>query len=123
MPIYEYVCSKCGHEWDTIQKVSEKPLTACPKCGKKSAKRKISAAAFHLKGSGWYVTDYKSGGAASKEKDSGDEASTPKTDKSETKVESSKDEGPSKTPKPVTKTEKQPASKPSGRKKSRSRLS
>ncbi len=76
MPIYEYVCSKCGHEWDAIQKFSEKPLTACPKCSKKAAKRKISASAFHLKGSGWYVTDYKAGGA----KTDGDSASEAKSD-------------------------------------------
>jgi len=89
MPIYEYVCTKCGHEWDTIQKFSEKPLTTCPRCSKKSAKRKISAAAFHLKGSGWYVTDYKkdSGGDTSK-KESGGEASETKAEaKTDTKAE------------------------------------
>ena len=74
MPIYEYVCSKCGHEWDAIQKFSERPLTNCPKCSKKAAKRKISASAFHLKGSGWYVTDYKKSGDGAK-KDGGDSAS------------------------------------------------
>ncbi len=90
MPIYEYVCTKCGHEWDTIQKFSEKPLTTCPKCSKKSAKRKISAAAFHLKGSGWYVTDYKkdAGGDSSKKKDDGEASETKTEAKADTKAES-----------------------------------
>ncbi len=82
MPIYEYICTKCGHEWDTIQKFSEKPLTNCPKCSKKAAKRKISASAFHLKGSGWYVTDYKSGGTS---KDGGDSAATETESKGDAK--------------------------------------
>ncbi len=87
MPIYEYVCSKCGHEWDAIQKFSEKPITTCPKCSKKAAKRKISASAFHLKGSGWYVTDYKKGGASKESGDSASESSASDT-KSEAKGDS-----------------------------------
>jgi putative FmdB family regulatory protein len=59
MPIYEYRCAECGHQEDHLQKVSEKPLTKCPACGKKAYKKLLSAAGFQLKGSGWYATDFK----------------------------------------------------------------
>jgi putative FmdB family regulatory protein len=57
MPIYEYECAKCGHIHEIMQKMSDKPLTKCPDCSGKLHKL-ISQSAFHLKGSGWYVTDY-----------------------------------------------------------------
>jgi putative FmdB family regulatory protein len=57
MPIYEYECSACGHHEEVIQNFSDKPLTKCPECAGKMNKL-ISQSAFHLKGSGWYVTDY-----------------------------------------------------------------
>lgn len=56
MPIYEYHCSKCG-DFETMQKMSDKPLTTCPTCRRKVTKL-ISSTTFHLKGSGWYITDY-----------------------------------------------------------------
>ena len=59
MPIYEYRCSECGHELEAIQKFSDPPLTACPDCGRDGLQRQISAAAFRLKGGGWYETDFK----------------------------------------------------------------
>jgi putative FmdB family regulatory protein len=59
MPIYEYECKVCGHTFDTIQRFSEEPLTDCPVCQEPALKKLISASAFHLKGSGWYVTDFK----------------------------------------------------------------
>jgi putative FmdB family regulatory protein len=59
MPIYEYQCKACGHTFDTIQSFSEEPLTDCPVCKEPALKKLVSAAAFHLKGSGWYVTDFK----------------------------------------------------------------
>lgn len=61
MPFYEYQCTKCGHEEEVLQKVSDKPLKKCPECGKSSMKKMVSAAAFRLKGGGWYETDFKSG--------------------------------------------------------------
>jgi len=61
MPIYEYRCDNCGHEFDTLQKVSDEALTDCPECGKPSLVKKVSAAGFRLKGGGWYETDFKSG--------------------------------------------------------------
>ena len=60
MPIYEYVCKDCGHEFDALQKISDAPLNTCPACEKDSLKKKISAAGFRLSGSGWYETDFKS---------------------------------------------------------------
>jgi putative FmdB family regulatory protein len=57
MPIYEYECTSCGQHEEVIQKFSDKPLTTCPRCAGKLQKL-ISQSAFHLKGSGWYVTDY-----------------------------------------------------------------
>jgi putative FmdB family regulatory protein len=57
MPLYEYECDTCGHRFETIQRFSDPPLDRCPNCG--GAVRKLqSAPAFHLKGSGWYITDY-----------------------------------------------------------------
>lgn len=61
MPIYEYVCESCGHELEALQKLSDPLLTDCPQCESQSLKKKISAAAFRLKGGGWYETDFKSG--------------------------------------------------------------
>jgi putative FmdB family regulatory protein len=60
MPIYEYRCGACGKEHEVLQKVSERPLTKCPSCGKPKLQKLLSAAGFQLKGSGWYATDFKS---------------------------------------------------------------
>ena len=59
MPIYEYRCSACGHELEVMQKMSDARLVDCPKCGKPTLSKKVSAAGFQLKGSGWYVTDFR----------------------------------------------------------------
>jgi len=59
MPIYEYQCQDCGHEIEKIQKMSDSPLTDCPSCNTASLVKKISAAGFRLKGTGWYETDFK----------------------------------------------------------------
>ena len=61
MPIYEYECDNCGHQLETIQKISDPPLTTCPECGQATLRKRVSAAAFRLKGAGWYETDFKSG--------------------------------------------------------------
>jgi putative FmdB family regulatory protein len=61
MPFYEYQCTNCGHEEEVLQKISDKPLKKCPQCGKLTMKKKVSAAAFRLKGGGWYETDFKAG--------------------------------------------------------------
>lgn len=57
MPIYEYQCTACGHQLEAIQKFSDEPLKDCPECHKPDLQKLISSSAFHLKGSGWYVTD------------------------------------------------------------------
>ena len=59
MPIYEYQCQACGKELEALQKISDEPLLDCPACGEASLKKKVSAAAFRLKGGGWYETDFK----------------------------------------------------------------
>ena len=61
MPIYEYQCEACGNNLEALQKISAAPLLDCPECGEPALKKKISAAAFRLKGSGWYETDFKTG--------------------------------------------------------------
>ena len=61
MPIYEYRCSSCGHELEALQKFSDAPLVACPSCKADALVKKVSAAGFQLKGTGWYATDFKSG--------------------------------------------------------------
>lgn len=74
MPIYEYECAACAYQLESLQKVSDAPLTECPQCGKPSLRKLISAAGFRLKGGGWYETDFKSAG---KKKNVVDAASTP----------------------------------------------
>jgi putative FmdB family regulatory protein len=61
MPIYAYKCESCGHSKDVLQKMSDAPLTVCPNCGAPEFKKQVTAAGFQLKGSGWYVTDFKNG--------------------------------------------------------------
>jgi len=58
MPLYEYICHSCGHEFDEIQKFSDNPITKCPKCSKNKIVKKVSLTAFHLKGEGWYKDGY-----------------------------------------------------------------
>jgi len=62
MPIYAYKCSACGFAKDALQKMSDAPLTVCPACGASTFEKQVTAAGFQLKGSGWYVTDFREGG-------------------------------------------------------------
>jgi putative FmdB family regulatory protein len=93
MPIYEYRCTSCGHELEALQKLSETPLTICPACSKEALTKLVSAAGFHLKGSGWYATDFKSNGKpaakpADAKKGDGDAAdSKPADSKADSKSE------------------------------------
>jgi putative FmdB family regulatory protein len=64
MPIYAYKCESCGFAKDVLQKLSDAPLTECPSCAKPSFQKQVTAAGFQLKGSGWYVTDFKGNGGA-----------------------------------------------------------
>jgi len=61
MPIYAYRCGACGHAKDVLQKMSDAPLTTCPACGAEAFSKQVTAAGFQLKGSGWYVTDFRGG--------------------------------------------------------------
>ena len=61
MPIYAYGCSSCGLQKDVMQKISDAPLSTCPACGKQTLVKQLTAAGFQLKGSGYYVTDFKRG--------------------------------------------------------------
>ena len=101
MPIYEYRCATCGFEQEYLQKMSDAPLTDCPECGKATLAKMVSAAGFHLKGSGWYVTDFKHGSKPKSKTDGqsgtkpdagapakGDEKVTAKTDEPSAKPDS-----------------------------------
>ena len=86
MPIYEYKCLKCEHQFEVIQRFSDNPIKSCPKCKKNNIKKMISAPTFRLKGGGWYETDFKTGSKKNivdtkDEKDSQPKDKTKKTDK------------------------------------------
>jgi putative FmdB family regulatory protein len=66
VPIYAYRCEACGFAKDALQKVSDAPLTDCPACGEAKFKKQLTAAGFQLKGSGWYVTDFRNGSNSGK---------------------------------------------------------
>ncbi len=75
MPIYAYRCSSCGHAKDVLQKMSDPVLSVCPACGASAFEKQVTAAGFQLKGSGWYVTDFRGGnnsGAAKKDEGAAD---------------------------------------------------
>ena len=86
MPIYAYRCEECGFAKDVLQKMSDEPLSVCLSCGKPSFKKQVTAAGFQLKGSGWYVTDFRDakggapaatgGGVAAGESSSASDAAT-----------------------------------------------
>jgi putative FmdB family regulatory protein len=84
MPLYEYECGACGHRFEIIQKFSDGPPDACPKCGKGPLQRQQSSPAFQFKGTGWYVTDYAAKGRGSEkggsEKSGGESKSEGKSD-------------------------------------------
>jgi putative FmdB family regulatory protein len=83
MPIYAYKCSSCGHAQDVLQKISDAPLTVCTACGAATFAKQLTAAGFQLKGSGWYVTDFKNGSAG--KKDSGKGETKPDTASADSK--------------------------------------
>ncbi len=83
MPIYEYRCDACGHEFEKLQKLSADPLRDCPECETDSLKKLISAAGFRLKGSGWYETDFKGGNTKNLHASDNKEKSAKKTDSKE----------------------------------------
>jgi len=116
VPIYEYRCESCAHQLEKIQKMSDAVLVECPECEQPTLKRMVSAAAFRLKGSGWYETDFKKDNKRNlvdnSGKDSSDKKSSPGADKVNGKPAS---EGSSKTSEstPAVKPADKPASKES----------
>lgn len=101
MPIYEYECRACGHRLEKLQKVSDDLLKDCPECEKPDLQKLVSAAAFRLKGGGWYETDFKNGkkknvmntgeSASSGDSASGDSGSSGDTGKSGSSESTSSD--------------------------------
>ena len=90
MPIYEYKCSKCEHQFEVIQRFSDNPVKSCPECNKKSVQKLVSAPSFRLKGGGWYETDFKTGSKknivdSKDEKSKQPKEQTKTTDKSKSK--------------------------------------
>ena len=91
MPIYAYRCSACGHAKDVLQRMSDPLLSTCPACSGETFTKQLTAAGFQLKGSGWYVTDFK-GGAAPKTGDAAPAAADGKSDgKTEGKADTKAD--------------------------------
>ena len=87
MPIYEYQCNNCNHKIEVLQKISDDPLTQCPSCHQQKLKKLVSAASFRLKGSGWYETDFKTGGK--KQLAESDSAADSNTDSDKSKSDTS----------------------------------
>ena len=79
MPFYEYLCSACGHALEVLQKISDPPLTRCPQCGGDTLRKQISVAAFRLKGTGWYETDFKNKAKPAADKSAGDKSADAKS--------------------------------------------
>ena len=112
MPIYEYRCTSCGHELEALQKLSDAPLTDCPACHGATLSKKVSAAGFQLKGSGWYVTDFRDKGTKKPAKDAakpadatnGADAKSDKTAPTASKESSTTTSGAAADSKPATTT-------------------
>ena len=89
MPIYEYLCEKCGHEFEREQRITEDPVKTCPSCRARKVRRLISRTGFVLKGGGWYSDLYSSTKpGASKDGDGADKSDAKSEGKSESKAES-----------------------------------
>lgn len=104
MPIYEYRCESCSHQLEKLQKISDEKLVDCPQCEQPTLKRLVSAAAFRLKGSGWYETDFKKDNKRNL-------VDAPGKSGSDTKP-AAKPDGKADPPASANKTESKPAAKP-----------
>ena len=92
MPFYEYECPHCGYDEEVLQKITDKPLTKCPSCGKKGLRKLMSAPVFRLKGSGWYETDFKSDKENKRNLHGADKEEATTETKADTKTETPKAE-------------------------------
>lgn len=112
MPIYAYKCASCGHTDDVLQKMSDDALTQCPACGAETYSKQVTAPAFALKGSGWYVTDFRGGnkptdgegGKADADKPSADKPGDKAADKATTSTDGKPDTSGTKSTTPATTT-------------------
>ena len=103
MPIYEFECNSCGARFDRLQKLSDPDPATCPECGAPQVKRRLTAPAFRLAGSGWYETDFKRDGDKKRNlagKDEAPKADTAKPDSGAAKTDAAKPAAKSATPKP-----------------------
>ena len=110
MPIYEYACKKCDGEFEVSQRITDEPLKRypCPHCGKRTTVTKlISRSSFHLKGSGWYMTDYGKNGSKSSDSDG---AKSSESKGSESKSSESKSDTKSSSSSSTSESSSQPAS-------------
>jgi putative FmdB family regulatory protein len=122
MPFYDYECPHCSYHDEVLQKITDKPLTKCPNCGKKGLKKLMSAPVFRLKGSGWYETDFKSD-KENKRNLAGAEKEEAKSEtKSETKSEAPKAEAAKPDSKPAAdKPAASPVKRPAARAKAKAK--
>lgn len=102
MPIYAYRCEACGFAKDVLQKMSDAPLTDCVACGKPAFKKQLTAAGFQLKGSGWYVTDFRGGASPTSAPAVAEGAKSESAPAASAKTESSTNTSSSASPAPVT---------------------
>ena len=93
MPIYAYRCESCGFQKDVLQKISDAPLSQCPSCGADAFRKQVTAAGFQLKGSGWYVTDFRGGNNSNSGSGTSGAASGAKAEEASSSPESSKPAG------------------------------
>jgi putative FmdB family regulatory protein len=98
MPIYAYRCAECGHAKDVLQKLSDPVLTTCPSCGAQAFSKQVTAAGFQLKGSGWYVTDFRDGNKGAKPDAKGDAKADEPAKPGEQKDGAAKPDAPAGTP-------------------------
>jgi len=116
MPIYEYACAACGHQFEEWQKMSDAPVRTCPKCKKKKVERLISRTAFQLKGSGWYADLYSSSKPGGKESASESKsASDSSADSGSSPKESPSSDAPAKAAKKESKKKETAAKKAESR--------
>jgi putative FmdB family regulatory protein len=107
MPIYEYRCGACGYQKEFLQRLSDAPLTDCPECGKRAFNKLVTAAGFHLKGTGWYATDFKNSGAKPAAKQDKSQSKQDKSDTKQDKPEIKQDKPETKQDKPAEKAGKE----------------
>ena len=94
MPLYEYRCEACGHQFEVIQKFSDEPIAVCTKCGAGPVAKLLSSPAFQFKGTGWYITDYARKSDKPSTPSSSETKTETKTEKTETKSETKADSKP-----------------------------